>query len=1553
MSVKKFITINTFPVKKHVIASFFILFLVSKFSIGQYISQEQAQIVAQVVLSEISENKSLEISKDIITIGTKNQETLYVFNSTSNGFVIISAEKRAYPILAYSNTSTIHADKRLWSPSFSAWLNMYSQQIEAIRSENTKANSQFLSKWDELLIGEPLGIESAKGVAPLLTTTWDQGCGYNALCPEASGGPCGRVYTGCVATAMAQVMRYMEHPSTGVGSQCYTTANYGELCADFESAVYDYSSMSSSSGNAEVAELMYHCGVSVYMNYSPSGSGAYSQYVVKSWKNFFDYKNHILISKGSDDESDWNNIIRNEIDNSRPIYYAGFGSGGHAFVFDGYQGADHFHVNWGWGGAYNGYFYVNDLTPGGSNFTNNQQAIVGALPSASFSNLDVSSAVPLNCAVPVSGDISAGVDYINYYKNSYPPAVGKELVYTFTTDLPGRIRVKITNNIGGDVNTFLLSHPHQDSLVTYGKNGFTIDNTQPATYYLAVEGDKGKEPTFDIEVICPSLEADLVFANASVSPRFIESLLPNVMFTSSVKNIGNTDAGSCTIEYYLSTDNILDGADILLGTDMVPALAANESQSIVSSLTMPAGLTDGDFQIIFVADRENAIVESDDDNFAYCYVRVPEAGSLDCSSAVSLIDGEWFYGNTETNGVSNVEQYWSASNMTGPEVVHSFVPLFDGFAKVSYIEKNPGRLLAIILPICNENTYLSNIWFSAITDTIGFTDLYVTAGSEYFIVVDGENSVLGEYALKVDLPQECPNVNVEISGKTDLCDGDSYPSMWTQWGANRYQWYKDNVPIPEQTDSWFSPSSVGNYHLEMTENGCTSSSEIISVQMSFPPDTAQISSSGDLEFCQGSSVELSLSNVVTYPFNWAINGDLIEGATQETFNATEPGVYSLITQNGSCSVQSHNSITVDIKQLPADIGENLPIPSDNISFYYTFDNDNSDLSGNENNFSCWGFEPVNDRFDNFWQARYFTSGDVFGYTQRSSSIPDEFTLSLWFKTISDSGGLIAAFTDNLWSATPQMEAVLYMANNGKLHYYISNSGSPAELISANAYNDNQWHMVTIAYDGQMRMTINSVEEVIQGTDVVTKESYTGYWVFAGKNLPANVASMPTTKHFDGSLDEIILLSERNDLLDHYNFTLPSLGLNVLSNTANCMSAEVELSITNSEFNTDYRLWNETTSEWLSDAITGNFGSITLSGNNSIAETSEIRIFAQNQTTNCEVFLDTTIIINVFPETSINVQPEGGILCEGGDFTLSVDAAGQALSYQWEKDGLPVGSNSQILNINNAQIHDSGDYYCIVSGYCGEETTATATLTVLENPLAVAGTYSDVCGNSIQLNATNPTPFTGEWNILEGNATIESSTTFNTNLTDAEYGDVTLSWIVTNDICQSSDQVTITFIPQPLASFSYSVDETQVSFSNLSQYATSFQWNFGDGVGSSTYENPEYQYSEIGSYTVTLTSYNEICSDIFSDEVEIHHTSNGVILGNKIAVYPNPFSSYISLSNYSEVERIVITNLFGQLVMDLQPISESTLSTSNLIPGIYVVEIYGNNGKRYVQLIVKH
>jgi hypothetical protein len=864
-------------------ALFVILFSLQK-SFSQIITKDEAEKYAINVFSEISETSDLNnisFTEGMTVQKEEGNPAMYIFNVTNGGFVIISAETKAFPVLAFSTENNIPIDEEKWNISFNEWVDLYCEQINLLRKENNNPEKEISEKWKQLKNGEKLDIKGSKDVTPLLSTTWNQGCGYNSLCPSAAGGPCGRVYTGCVATAMAQVIRYQEYPTSGIGSQCYYTYNYGELCADFSSATYDYSSMSSGSGNAEVAELMYHCGVSVFMNYSPSGSGAYSHNVVTALKNFFDYKNVVMISKGSYAINDWNRILRNEIDNFRPFYCAGFtASSGHAFVLDGYQGADFFHINWGWGGSSNGFFYLNAIT-----YSNGQEVIIGTIPSDDFTNLDVSSAVSLNCSTPVSGNISTGTDYINYYKNSYPATVGKELVYTFITTLPGRIRIKITNNVGGDVNTFLLSHPHQDSLLMYSQNGLIIEDTEPGIYYVAVEGVSGVEPNFDIEVICPTIDADLIISYSDVSPHFIESLLNNVNFSSSVKNIGNTSAGTCEIEYYLSSDNAYDGSDILLGNDIVPAINIGESMNIYSSLSMPAGLISGNYYIIFNLDRDNVVIEADNDNYSISNVTVPDIGIMNCSASLNLQNGIWLFGNTQIDGNSNLINYWSANNMTGPEVIHSFTPEYDGFANVTFIEKSAGTLTAMVLPICNENTYLSNVWLSSITDTIGYTQFYASAGTEYFIIVDGSLGAFGDYGLKVDFPHECPVVELDISGDTLLCDGDAYPSMWTSWGGSNYQWFKNGLEIPAETSSWYSPNSVGIYHLEITENGCAGISESVNIQMSFRPDTANITSIGNLEFCVGESVELQLENTVSYPYNWALNGIPISGATSDNYIA--------------------------------------------------------------------------------------------------------------------------------------------------------------------------------------------------------------------------------------------------------------------------------------------------------------------------------------------------------------------------------------------------------------------------------------------------------------------------------------------------------------------------------------------------------------------------------------------------------------------------------------------------------------------------------------------
>lgn len=504
--------------------------------------------------------------------------------------------------------------------------------------------------------GLDIGLRPAKDVAPLLSTTWNQGCGYNSQCPVDVAGPCGKVYTGCVATAMAQVIRYFQYPAHGVGNKCYTHYTYGELCADFAAATYNYALMPNGSGNTEVAKLMFHCGVSVNMGYSPTGSGAYSSSVPIAMRNYFDFKNVILASKGSYTVSTWHKILKNEIDNSRPIYYAGNGTGGHAFVFDGYQGSDYFHINWGWGGSYNGYFYTNDLTPGSNNFTNWQNAVIGAIPSSLFTNLDFSSAITLNCATPVSQNLASGNNYINYYKNPYPITPGKELLYEFTTTLPGRIRVKINNISDGNMYAILLNHPHQDSVITYGTNGFILDNTDPSTYYLSIESTTALEPTFDIEIICPTNDAELIITHGTITPQYVESLQDNVNFNCIVKNVGNTASTPCTVEYFISDDAIFDyGTDIYIGSDVVEAIAPGASDNVHSVLSMPAGLISGSKNIVYVVDRANTVVEADDQNELFTWVTVPETGLLDCSGAISISEDIWYYDNTLVNGVNNTQ----------------------------------------------------------------------------------------------------------------------------------------------------------------------------------------------------------------------------------------------------------------------------------------------------------------------------------------------------------------------------------------------------------------------------------------------------------------------------------------------------------------------------------------------------------------------------------------------------------------------------------------------------------------------------------------------------------------------------------------------------------------------------------------------------------------------------------------------------------------------------------------------------------------------------------
>ncbi len=356
------------------------------------VNEKEAARVASNFWSAVSSRPIDEIT----LIQQTGFDQFYIFDiNQGDGFVIVSADDAAYPVLGYS-TNTPAGDL---GPETRFWLGQYADEIDALAAGTVEVDAALAEyvrqQWNLLLQGTWQQPKTTTSVTQMLTTQWNQSPYYNALCP--TGTP-----VGCVATATAQVMKYWNHPVVGNGSHSYYEDDYGTLSADFGNTTYDWDNMpnriSGYSSNAQimaVATLSYHVGVAVEMDYSPSGSGAqvigsYGPSSETALVDYFNYENTISgIQKSSYTDAQWIDILKDELDEGRPIVYAGYDNeAGHAFVFDGYDANSQFHVNWGWGGSYDGYFAMGALNPGGggvgSNVSNTfnyyNQALIGIQP---------------------------------------------------------------------------------------------------------------------------------------------------------------------------------------------------------------------------------------------------------------------------------------------------------------------------------------------------------------------------------------------------------------------------------------------------------------------------------------------------------------------------------------------------------------------------------------------------------------------------------------------------------------------------------------------------------------------------------------------------------------------------------------------------------------------------------------------------------------------------------------------------------------------------------------------------------------------------------------------------------------------------------------------------------------------------------------------------------------------------------------------------------------------------------------------------------------------
>jgi hypothetical protein len=351
---------------------------------AKYVPQSDAQ---QFAVSFYKINNPIAVTDPkvrSVTVKTwENVTSLYIFRFVTGGFVIVAADDASFPILGYSFENNM--PETIDNPAVKEWLDGYSREIGNIISTKLD-NTQTLKQWHSI---QDLRLKSATSdVLPLLTTVWAQDCYYNNLCPSDVAGPCGHTVTGCVATAMAQIMKYHNFPPQGVGQHSYNCAPYGQQSANFGNTTYDWSSMPDSvaGNNTSVATLIYHAGVSVDMGYTAMSSGANDISVPVALLDYFNYSPEIdIINKASyPDVEDFKNILRADLDAHLPICYGGFnsaGTEGHEFVCDGYRKSDgSFHFNWGWSGFANGYYAIGNLNPGVTNWDNNNDAVVHIKP---------------------------------------------------------------------------------------------------------------------------------------------------------------------------------------------------------------------------------------------------------------------------------------------------------------------------------------------------------------------------------------------------------------------------------------------------------------------------------------------------------------------------------------------------------------------------------------------------------------------------------------------------------------------------------------------------------------------------------------------------------------------------------------------------------------------------------------------------------------------------------------------------------------------------------------------------------------------------------------------------------------------------------------------------------------------------------------------------------------------------------------------------------------------------------------------------------------------
>ncbi|MGC9343446.1 MAG: C10 family peptidase [Bacteroidales bacterium] len=648
-----------------------LLVIYSPFLHAQDVSIETAQKVAKSIYCEMAPDSLAIVLEDIqisevFTLSHENYPVYYILNiGQDNGFVIISGQRNVKPVLGFSFESRYKETDH--SPAYIYFMKNYENQIIYATENNLDATDEISNEWTRLEKGAVSNNKSIlSGVPPLIGTEWGQGCKYNSnynedcpYCGQCGGDLCYRCAVGCVAVAMGQVMKKHEYPDYGNGDTLYIDDGSHTISADFADNRYNWFQIPDYfyvGLHHNGPELLFECGASIGMDYGQT-SGATTSDVVHALKYRFNYAASArYIEKDDYNDTQWANILKNELNAGRPMVYRGeYPPFGHAWVCEGYMG-NSFYMNWGWYGIDNAYYTLDDLTPDytGGDWGDDQAAIIHIQP-------------PDYASLPYSTGFEEGFD--EYWITRNVDGYGRSRLLSDYSPHGGNyhLLMDVSQNNHYDYNQALLhlnlsgetdvelefwwkefndeSHS-QDGIYfsdddgstfakvysltsstynTWQKKSLDIDsladniglslNDRFVIKFQQYDNDSLTNDGFafdDIEVFVPQYP-DLRIVSQNVNPYTVAPG-SNVTASCYVKNQGNVNASSNYLMYYLSTNWSYSEDDEYLGYDYVESLQPEASSYESELLTIPPDSEQGLYYLLFFADATKIVDESDESN---------------------------------------------------------------------------------------------------------------------------------------------------------------------------------------------------------------------------------------------------------------------------------------------------------------------------------------------------------------------------------------------------------------------------------------------------------------------------------------------------------------------------------------------------------------------------------------------------------------------------------------------------------------------------------------------------------------------------------------------------------------------------------------------------------------------------------------------------------------------------------------------------------------------------------------------------------------------------